>query len=183
MQGASAVHVLRQHRPPCLLELQEEHIVRGRPLQQDHVGAQAHRPDADDLVRDVDERVAADDPLPVRLQRREVVVERLGHRLELALGQPRDERRLGDDAASLAGLGGEPRQRSVGGLLARHRDRAADLAAQGLVADGPLQPRHVQAVEGASKQWLLGQVVHFIAVGQDARADGVAAGCLLYTSP
>ena len=55
-----AVHVRRDDRPPRLLELQEQHVVRARPLAQRDVGPEPDRADADDLVRDVDQPVAAE---------------------------------------------------------------------------------------------------------------------------
>ena len=72
-----AVHVFRQHRATRLFELQEDHVVGTAPFQQGHVRPQTHAADANDLVRDIDERVAAERAPPVRRERMKVVVERL----------------------------------------------------------------------------------------------------------
>jgi hypothetical protein len=59
----------RDDRAAGLLELQEQHVVGAAALAQRDPGAQPDRADADDLVRDVDQAVAAEDARPVRRQR------------------------------------------------------------------------------------------------------------------
>ena len=105
--GLVAVHVRSEHRPAGLLELQEQHVVRGAALQQRHVRPQPDRADADHLVGHVEERVAADDARPVRRQRAQVVVQAGGEQLGVRFGRPGDQRRL------LARSGGAPPRCSV----------------------------------------------------------------------
>ena len=74
MPGRLAVHVTRQDRPACLLQLQEHHVVGAAALEQRHVGAQPHAAHAHHLVGDVDQRVAAQGPAPVRGEGFQVLV-------------------------------------------------------------------------------------------------------------
>jgi len=63
-----------QHRASCLFELQEHHIVCTAALEQRDIGPQADAAHPDHLVSDVNERVAAQHPAPMRRQGREVLV-------------------------------------------------------------------------------------------------------------
>ena len=80
------MHVRRQHRSARLLELQEQHVVGAAALEQGDVRPQADAADADDLVRDVDERVAAEHTPPVRRERLEIVIEAGSEPLAVLLG-------------------------------------------------------------------------------------------------
>ena len=82
--GGLTVHVAGQDRPAGLLQLQEQHVVGAAALQQRDVGAQPDAADAHHLVGDVDQRVAAQRPPPVRGQGAQVLVQSLGE-----LRQPR----------------------------------------------------------------------------------------------
>src|SRR5688572_29269189 len=63
-----AVHVLRHHGPPRLLELEEQHVVGAGALAERDVGTEPDGAHPDDLVRDVDQSVAAEDLRPLRRQ-------------------------------------------------------------------------------------------------------------------
>ena len=89
-----AVHVRRDDGPPRLLELQEEHVVRTGALAQRDVGPEPDRADPDDLVRDVDQPVAAEDDGPLRPHGLQVLVEGDGDALVLLRVRPGDQRRL-----------------------------------------------------------------------------------------
>ena len=49
-----------------LFKLEENDIIWAATLAERNIGAQSHGSDPDDLVRDFDERVPAQDPRPVR---------------------------------------------------------------------------------------------------------------------
>lgn len=69
MPGRLAMDVASHHRPPCLLQLQEEDIVRTAPLEQHNVAAQSDAADANDFVRHIDQRITGDNTPPVGTSR------------------------------------------------------------------------------------------------------------------
>jgi uncharacterized protein len=92
--GRLTVNVGGQDRPSRLFQLQEQHVVGAAAFEQGDVGAQPDAADADHLVGDVDDRVAAEHPSPVRGQGGEVLVESLGDRVRLGVAEPREQRRV-----------------------------------------------------------------------------------------
>ena len=173
--GRVAVHVLGQHRPARLLQLEEQHVVGAAALEQRHVGAQADAADADDLVGDVDQGVAAQDPAPVRRQGAQVLVQRGRDQVAVLLGDVGDQRRLVHDVPTALVLAGEPRQRAVTGPVPGPLGGPLDLGPERLLGGGLVQALHVQTVVGTHEQWLFGQEVHLGAVGRHARHDRVRA--------
>src|SRR5688500_14885343 len=115
MPGRLAMNVASYHRPPCLLQLQEEDVVRTAPLEQRNVAAQADAADANDFVRDIDQRVTGDNTAPVGRQRDEIVVERPRDPLRRRAGHSPDQRWVIDDSSSCATGSGKPRQCAIAG--------------------------------------------------------------------
>ena len=72
--GRLAVHMASQNRPAGLFQLQEQHVVGTAAFQESDVGAQPDAADADHLVGDVDQSVAAQGPAPVRGQGGQVFI-------------------------------------------------------------------------------------------------------------
>src|SRR4030095_7120793 len=128
-----AVHVFCQHRPSSLLELEKDHVLGATPLQQRHIRPQAHTADANDFVRDVDERVATESAPPMRRQRVKVLIQSLGDRLVLLSAEPSDQRRVFDDVPFAVALHGKPRKRTVTGARAGTLSGAVDFLTKRLL--------------------------------------------------
>ena len=96
------VHVRSHDRPARLFQLQKEDVVRRAPFQQCDVASQSDTADTDDFMSDVDQRVAANDAVPMRRERAQIVVEGSGNPLERGPRNAGDQRRLVDDATGAA---------------------------------------------------------------------------------
>ncbi len=174
MPGRIAVDEPGQHRPPRLLELQEYHIVRAAALEQRNIGAQSDAADPDHLVRNVDQRVAAQRPAPMWRQGGQVLIEPDGDALCLGLGDSGDQRRFIHDLQPLAAPCGEARQRTIAGSGSRALCGAQDGAPQRFFPSRLVQPVDVEPLVGSRQQRLISKETHFLAIGGDARCHRVA---------
>ena len=170
--GGLTVNVGGQDRPSRLLQLQEQHVVGAAALEQGDVGAQPDAADPDHLVGDVDHRVAAEYPPPVRGQGAEVLVESLGDRVRLGVADPGDQRRVFHQAASAVALGGELGQRPVAGPAAGPGGGSFDLGPQRLAGCALLQTVRLEALVGPGQQRRRGQVTDLGPVPGDAPEHG-----------
>ena len=177
------MHVAGQHRPARLFQLQEQHVVGAAALQQGDVGAQPDAADADHLVGDVDQRVAAQGPAPVRGQGGQVLIEPAGELVGLGVVDPGQQRRVFGDPALPVAFAGEPGQRPVAGPAARLRRGPLDLGPQRLARHAVLQVADVDPLVGPGQQRHRGQVADLGAVSghapQDRRFALLLAGAVL----
>ena len=181
--GRVAVHVAGQHRPAGLFQLQEQHVIGAAALQQGDVGAQPDAADADHLVGDVDQGVAAQGPAPVRGQGGQVLIEPAGELVGLGVVDPGQQRRVFGDPALPVAFAGELGQRPVAGPAARLRRGPLDLGPQRLARHAVLQVADVDPLVGPGQQRHRGQVADLGAVSghapQDRRFALLLAGAVL----
>jgi hypothetical protein len=107
------VHVRSHDRPARFLQLQKEDIVVRASLQQCDVASQSDAADTDDLMSDVDQRVATNHATPVRRERAQIVVDGRGNPLERGPWNARDQGWPVDNVVAAAELGRESRQCAV----------------------------------------------------------------------